>query len=388
MDAGVNLGGRTVTVREKEPRWNLFLANHLSTDGVGDWSRVLSQILSSMDIALRLTSTLDPQANTIILDDFSERASVEQFESLVTERRGRGKLVLAMSEFPSLSTSGHLRLNHFEGLKDGIGIGRTWLRHPMRETKSGASRHLYMRRRAKGLERILRSNSFDAMIVGHPAQRVSMQEILSKWGQPLPPILDVHHPSAMTPVWKAGTQSDFGVTQEAAYLADDTTGPGGLPTWRFRFPVIFQGFGTPFRDRQRKKLARQLRRTYGADPSLFRMLGSGQFHGQYWGIDPVIPRSSRWPYLSPFRILRSHTMGLIPVAAEGWASSDNSVWRQTVLTLDSPKDLGDLVNALILGDESIAKSIGHLRDCLSLNVAGPVVQWRDLVHVPTSRADH
>ena len=81
-------------------------------------------------------------------------------------------------------------------------------------------------------------------------------------------------------------------------------------------------------------------------------------------------------------------MGLIPVAAEGWASSDNSVWRQTVLTLDSPKDLGDLVNALILGDESIAKSIGHLRDCLSLNVAGPVVQWRDLVHVPTSRADH
>ncbi len=95
----------------------------------------------------------------------------------------------------------------------------------------------------------------------------------------------------------------------------------------------------------------------------------------YWGLDLVIPRSPDWPYLSPFRLLRAHSLGLIPVMLTSWASKDSSPWDSFVLRVESLEQLAAL--RLRLDAEYLHELTAGKRAAMAVDLVSAGTAWSE-----------
>lgn len=364
--------------------WLFFAGNHGSTLGIGDWVRSFSEILGVHELTLHVSGRLDASRPTLVLEEFSAASSREALRRHAD--RTSQRLVLLLSEFMTLDSHGHLVLNPFEQWTRTLRPSIQLLRHPKATVRSEVGRTMYMARRAAGLEMVLKTVQFDAIVCGHPEISGQLTEVLANWGVPCPKILDVYHPVLAEHIWQPRRLRPVGdgLIEDAALFADDLPGRTKGPYWRFGAPVVIQGFDTPYRRRLRRLIARGSQLTIQAQQMGNLAVDEHSGASPYWGFDPVIPRSADWPFSSPFRMLRAHRMGLIPVSMSSWWPGDKSIWASFALKVEAPfhESIGALAADLLTGGEMLAVGFRRQSEAMKAESEGAVARWSEFLSAP------
>ena len=306
---------------------SFFVGNHGSTQGIGDWIRNFAKILDAHGWNLTVASGLGHADLVVVLDEFSGPFFAESFVDWSRRRPSSSTLLVALSEFMSVGKDGHLVLNHFEHWSRELRFTRGMMKHPVRGVREPLGRSRYLRRRAVGLERVIKSAAIDAYIVGHHAIGMQLLDLHARWGLPAPVILEVDHPALRAGIFETQTPDGlnrlFAEAEPALDFDDDFMPSTPMADSRFATPMAVQGFTTPFR----RSLIRAMTRMGANFVTMSDAQNWRSKPSSYWGFDFVIPRTSGWPYTSPFRLLRAHQVGLIPIALESWWPEDESAWR-------------------------------------------------------------
>lgn len=354
-------------------RISFYVGNHQSTLGIGDWVREVSRTFQALGLGFDVSNQYRAGAINLVLEEFADPDEVEA----VLRAKATGAAVwLLMSEFISNTPNG-LALNSFD---IGLPAWGAILRRPVKslsELREVRLRRGYLSARLEGLHRLKAESAVDAVLIGHPQMRESVEDFFLP---SMPDVIDIA-PELGSVVSALRSPCPVGTAEPQEFL--DDLQPTQLSSWRYTCPIVVQGFVTPYRRRQIAQLQRRLR----TDPKSFagplvRAVKPQDIVGfawEYGAFDLMIPRSETWPYLSPFRILRSLRLGLIPVAMSQWASADSSAWAGAVMRVDSEQGLRELRtrlkadpksvrDELALGIEGVARSLPL--SCLGELVAG------------------
>ena len=313
----------------EQRRASFFVGNHSGTLGIGDWLRNFGKIFEWHGWELHISSRVDQTNLVVVLDEFSNPDFTDAFIRWSKDRPENSRLVLALSEFMSIGSGKHLRLNSFEHWTRELRPNRGMIKRPQRAISEPLGRSRYLAKRAVGLERVIREARIDTYITGHPAIALQLQDLHHLWEIEFPPVVDAEHPALIQGVFSRPLTDSSQSPQSAVSFCDDLGESSYINSSRFAFPVAIQGFTTSYRRRMIRELTRS-----GIHFAPLSAIQGGGTVSNYWGFDFVVPRTSSWPFTSPFRLLRSHSLGLIPVGLESWWPEDETNWRRLCLAAD------------------------------------------------------
>ena len=359
----------------RPPRGEFLVGNHQSVAGIGDWVRVIGRAFGAEGLDLGVSSSVGPQGFNVILDEFSATPQIDALLRAQDDEKDAPKTILALSEFMGLDSGGGLRLNPFETWSAGVGLHGGRLDRTARGIGVAASRERYLRKRAAGLQDVLQRARIDLALCGHPEIVHGLAGACRRWNISCPPTLDVLHPTMSDGVWEApsGTSRSVGLSSPAAQFTDDLAegSRGGLACqYEHLMPVVGQGHDTPFRERVNRRL-----RLMGVPSVRIPELRIRPPDSPYWGLDLVAPRTPGWPYLSPFRLLRAHSLGLIPVMLTSWAPKDGSPWESFVLRVESLEEMAAL--RLRLNTEYLHELTVDKRAALAVDLVSAGAAWSE-----------
>ena len=327
---------------------SFFVGNHNSALGIGDWLRNFGKIFEWHGWELLISSRVDQADFVVVLDEFSNSDFTNAFIRWSKDRPEGSKLIVALSEFMSVRSDKKLCLNTFEHWTRELRPNRDMIKRPHRAAIEPLGRSRYLAKRAAGLERVIREAKIDMFAAGHPAISEQIQHVSTIWGLDLPPVADVEHPALIQGIWNpsgGGLRVPNTGHELATSFNDDLGQSAASNSTRFALPVAIQGFSTPYRRRVVREMANAGIRFSEA------LTDQGEpDRKSYWAFDFVVPRTNGWPFTSPFRLLRAHSLGLIPIGLESWWPEDHSNWRLLCLQQRDVESVAQFVAAAPLLD--------------------------------------